>query len=128
VSEAEVARLQRDVEALAVRLRSVENVDTPRQKELVGELHELRTKVATMDIEGTAITRERIGRIQDSILVVSGKLDEFKEDVDDRFDTIEEYQASVRTTIRGALITAAFSIAVSIITGTILYVLLSGES
>ena len=128
MSEAEVARLQRDVEALAVRLRSVENVDTPRQKELVGELHELRTKVATMDIEGTAITRERIGRIQDSILVVSGKLDEFKEDVDDRFDTIEEYQASVRTTIRGALMTAAFSIAVSIITGTILYVLLSGES
>jgi DNA repair exonuclease SbcCD ATPase subunit len=126
--EPEIVRLQRDVEALAVRLRSVENIDTPRQKELVSELHELRTKVSVMDIEGTAITRERIGRIQDSILRVDQKLDEFKEAVDDRFDKIDEYQTAVRTTIRGALVTAAFSIAVSIITGVLLYVLLSGKS
>jgi uncharacterized coiled-coil DUF342 family protein len=126
--EPEVVRLQRDIESLAVRLRSVENVDTPRQRELVNELRELRTKVSMMDIEGTAITQERIGRIQDSILRVDAKLDEFKEGVDDRFDKIDEYQAAVRTTIRGALITAAFSIAVSIITGTLLYVLLSGKS
>lgn len=125
--ESEVARLARAVESIYARLRTVENVDTPRQRELVNELHELRNKIGEMDVRGTAVTQERIGRIQDAIRVVDEKLDEFKEEVNDRFDRLEEYQASVRTTIRGALITAAFSIAVTIITGTILWVLFQGH-
>lgn len=119
-------RLVKDVEDLVLRVRTVENVDTPRQRELVGELRELRRKVSDMDVRGTAVTQERIGRIQDAIKNVSDKLDEFKEEVDERFDKIDEYQASIRTTIRSALITAAFSIAVSLITGTILWVLTQG--
>ena len=127
-AEAELQRLQRDVEDLAVRLRTVENIDTPRQKELVGELHELRTRVIEMDVKGTAVTQERIGRIQDAIKHVSEQLDEFKDEVEKRFDKIDEYQSAVRTTIRGALITASFSIVVSIITGTILWVLTQNGS
>ena len=127
-AEAELQRLQRDVEDLAVRLRTVENIDTPRQKELVGELHELRTRVIEMDVKGTAVTQERIGRIQDAIKHVSEQLGEFKDEVEKRFDKIDEYQSAVRTTIRGALITASFSIVVSIITGTILWVLTQNGS
>lgn len=118
-----VQRLERDVESIYARLRTVENVDTPRQRELVGELRELRTKLIDMDVRGTAVTQERIGRIQDAIQVVDRKLDEYKKDVDDRFDKIEEYQASIRTTIRSALITAAISILTTVVGGIILWAL-----
>lgn len=122
--EAEVLqRLQRDVEELAIRLRTVESVDTPRQREFLQEIRELRSKVGDMDVRGTAVTQERIGRIQDAIRALDEKFDEFKGEVEKRFDKIDEYQASVRTTIRSALITAALSITTTIVGGIILWVL-----
>lgn len=121
MAEPELIRLAREIESIYSRLRVVENAGTPRQQELVAELHEIRTKVSEMDVRGTAVTQERIGRIQDAVQVVSKKLDEYKEDVDDRFDKIDEWQTSIRTTMRSALITAALSIMTTLVGGIILW-------
>lgn len=54
MSDAELQRLQRDIEDLVIRVRAVENVDSPLQRRIVGEFVELQRRVDRLDREGTA--------------------------------------------------------------------------
>ena len=90
-------RVERDLEDVIRRLRVIENMDTPPLRTLGSDLDKLEDRVQRMDTEGTHVTQVRLKNIEEDIR-------EIKEDT-----------KAVRTTVRSALITAALSIASSII-------------
>jgi hypothetical protein len=104
VSDAAFARLEREVENLQLRLREVENVDTPRQRELVGELRSLREKIERMDIQGTEVTRERITNIKDDVSEIKEAL--LRQDAEKRAD---------RRVMLGALLAAVTAVGLVIV-------------
>jgi hypothetical protein len=107
VQDGDLRRLVRDVEELAVRVRELENVQNPIAKQLVVEFREVQKKVSDMDLHGTTIAQVRFETIEEAV-------EELRLDA-----------KSSRTFLKSALITAALSIGVQIIVGTILFVVLN---
>lgn len=107
VQDGGLRRLVRDVEELAVRVREIENVQNPIAKQLVTEFRDLQKKVNDIDLQGATVTRIRLKAIEDAI------------------EDLAEDAKSSRTFLKSALITAALSIGVQIVVGTILFVLLN---
>ncbi len=100
--DAVVARLQKDVEDLVVQMRAVNQGETARDRKVEQDIRELAGKIAYMDVHGTSVTQV--------------KIDNIAEDVKE----LKEESKSIRTTVRSALITAGFAIAVGIIEFAIL--------
>lgn len=111
----EVARLSRDADALAARMRALEDLDNPAQRRLIEEFRgnhaqhsqgitDLQNAVHKMDLEGTRVTRERFRYVEREIATVAGDVEELREDA-----------KSIRVTVRSVLITALSSIAVQIV-------------
>jgi cell fate (sporulation/competence/biofilm development) regulator YlbF (YheA/YmcA/DUF963 family) len=107
VEDGDLRRLVRDMEDLAVRVREIENVQNPIAKQLVVEFREVQKRVHDMDLHGTTITQVRLKGMEDTIE-----------------DLVEDAKSS-RTFLKSALVTAALSIGVQIIVGTILFVLVN---
>jgi hypothetical protein len=104
VSDAAFDRLERQVENLQLRLREVENVDTPRQRELVSELRTLRDKIERMDVQGTEVTRVRLKNIEDDIHEIKDAL--LRQDAEKRAD---------RRVMLGALLAAVTAVGLVIV-------------
>lgn len=112
---ADLARLERDIDAIAQRIRMVEDLTTPGLAQQVADHRQLREKVTDMDIHGTAVTRERFLRVEQRIDSLRDDILEMKND-----------QKATRNIVKSALITAALSIGVNVIVGVILFVVVSG--
>ena len=104
--DVDLQRLIRDVEELAIRVREIENVQNPIAKQLVVEFRELQKRVNDMDLHGTTVTQVRLKTIEGAV------------------EDLQDDAKSSRTFLKSALVTAALSIGVQIIVGTILFVLL----
>lgn len=111
VPELALARLERDVENVVQRLRMVEDLSTPGIAQHLADYRQLRDKVIDMDVRGTAVTQERLKRVED-------RIDDLRSDIQE----IRDDQKATRNIVRSALITAALSIGVNIIVGVILFV------
>lgn len=88
-----------------MRLRAVEGLESPFLKSVYERFLRLIARVEVLEQVATPV---RLQNLADDVA-------EIKED-----------QKAIRTTVRSALITAAFGVASSIIVGTVLYVLLRG--
>jgi hypothetical protein len=104
VSDAAFSRMEKDLEDLQLRMRAVESVETPRQKELVGELRNLRDKVSNMDVKGTEVTQVRLKNIEDDIHDIREAL--LRQDAEKRAD---------RRVVLGALLAAATAIGLVVV-------------
>jgi hypothetical protein len=60
-------RLARDVEALAIRVRELEALNTPGTRALVGQVGELQQRVGRINEEGATATRGELARLNDRI-------------------------------------------------------------
>ena len=98
-------QIQRDIDELFDRVKLAETAESPVQRALVTELHDIKRKVDLMDIEGTHITQVRLANIE-------AGLAELKEDA-----------KSIRITVRSALLTAVLSIGGQLI----LFAILRGQ-
>jgi ABC-type uncharacterized transport system auxiliary subunit len=97
-------RLEREVEDLQTRVRSLEQVNTPRQRELVEDLRKVREKVAELDTHGTAVTQVRLANIEEDLRAIT-KL----------FESEAKDKRNDRRAIAAALIAAAGAVAVAVI-------------
>lgn len=122
-------RLQRDLEDLLLRVRSLESLQTPGQAQAIADLREVRQKVVDMDVHGTAVTQERFRGIENTISDIREDLADLKGLVRTKAEAaavqeIKEDQKASRRIVQSALITAALAIGVNIIVGVLLYVVL----
>lgn len=106
-------RLERDLEDIFQRLRSLESLSAPGIAQLMSDFRELRAKVEEMDVSGTHVTQERFKRLEDRETDIRQDISEMKED-----------QRATRNIVKSALITAALAIGVNIVVGMILFVVL----
>lgn len=83
--------------AMEVRLRQLENLETPVASRALAEFRELEDIVRRMDVEGTHATNLRFRGLEEDV------------------HEIRDDAKGLRMTVRSALITAAASIAVQII-------------
>jgi DNA repair exonuclease SbcCD ATPase subunit len=63
VGDSALGRLQRDVEALALRLRDLENLDTRAMRELLEDIRNLQQKVERIDSQGSTAAEKDIQSI-----------------------------------------------------------------
>lgn len=135
-TDADLARLQRDLEGAIVTIRQIEGLQSPALAGHVAEFRDLRTKVTDMDVHGTAVTRERFRGIEREMAGIAEDVHEVKEILREKASTkdvtvvkeevayIRDEQRATRATVRSALITAGLSIGVQLIVGVVLWVVL----
>jgi hypothetical protein len=63
VSDGVLARLERDVEAISLRLRDIENLDTRAMRELLEDVRNLERKVERIDNQGSTAAEKDIQSI-----------------------------------------------------------------
>jgi len=108
-----MARLERDLEDVIQRIRSLESLQTPGQAQAVSDLRNLQKRVDIIDREGSALVKERFIRIDE-------RIEDIREDVRD----IKDDQKASRRMMQSALVTASLAIGVNIVVGIILFVVL----
>lgn len=97
-------RLERMLEDLSLRLRTVENVESPVQRDLKQRLGRVESKVQRMDVEGTHVTQVRLQNIESDIAEIREIIKQ------DR----SEKNADRRVTL-GAIISALVALAVAVL-------------
>lgn len=97
-------RLERMLEDLSLRLRTVENVESPVQRDLKQKLGRMENRVQRMDIEGTHVTQVRLKNIEDDLAEIR---DIIKEDR-------KEKTADRRATL-ASIISALVALAVAVL-------------
>lgn len=111
--DSELQRVQRDVEALALRVRAVENVETPYAQQLVRELRALQAKVEDFTEQGTPPTRRELAHIRESVNDLKAAL-QLKADADE-LEALKAESQDNRRMVRSALIGSIFAIVGGII-------------
>jgi hypothetical protein len=97
-------RLQRDLEDLTLRVRTLENVDTPIQRQLVADLRATQAKITEMDVQGTRVTQVRLSNIEEDMRDIKATL-----------QRQEDNKLADRRVVLGALMAAAVAIALAIV-------------
>jgi septal ring factor EnvC (AmiA/AmiB activator) len=92
------------LEDLSLRLRTVENVESPVQRDLKQKLGRLESRVQRMDVEGTHVTQIRLQNIESDIAEIR---DIIKQDRDEK-------SADRRVTL-GAIISALVALGIALV-------------
>lgn len=92
------------LEDLSLRLRTVENVESPVQRDLKQKLSRMETRVQRMDVEGTHVTQLRLQNIENDISEIKAMVRQ------DR----EEKSADRRVTL-GAIISALVALGIALL-------------
>lgn len=90
------------------RIRSLEALQAPAQKEAFGRFHEIERKVAEMDIHGTTVMQVRLKNIEDDIHEIKTAITK------DREDRADEVRA-VRQLWRSGLIAVGSGVAINVV-------------
>lgn len=90
--------------SLEERVRQLELVDTPRQRELVQELHDIRRRMQDLETHGTTMSAHRLTDLEADVNKLAQLVD------DDKKDRRRDRQA-----ILVALIAAAAAVAAAVI-------------
>ena len=109
----DVARMQRDIEDLTIRVRSMENADSPYAQQMIREFRDLQSKVAEYAEQGTPVSRRELKHVERELTRLERLIDK-KADATD-VATIENETRSNRTMVRSALFAAIASLSVGII-------------
>jgi MFS superfamily sulfate permease-like transporter len=104
VGETAIGRLEREVETLTIRVRNVENLDTPMARQLTTTAQKLQDQVASMDVHGTQVTQVRLRNIEDDI-----------GEIKDGIREMRSTQESSRRAVNLALLAGTLSLAGSLI-------------
>ncbi len=108
-----VARLERDIEALNIRIRDVETANSPYAQQMLGEFRALQSKVAEYAEQGTPVSRRELKHVEREIDRIDRELGT-KADAKD-VKAIEDETRSNRTMVRSAFFAGIASLCVAII-------------
>src|SRR4051812_48146465 len=103
--EGQMARLERDVEGLAVRLRTIENASSPYAQQMITEFRALQSKIAEWGEQGTPPTRRELRYMERELEKLHAQLDK-KADAED-VDSLRQDATDNRRLVKAALISAA---------------------
>ncbi len=104
-------RLQRDVEDLAVRIRTLEALDTPFTRQLVKQVADLQEAVSRINERGAVATIGELRRLADRIAA----LREDVADVERSIQALRDEGKALRRAVLIAVLAAALSLAGSLI-------------
>ncbi len=116
----DLARIERDLEALAVRLRALENIETPMLARALEEFRELQREVKRIQELGALETRGRLDRINDRLTQNAADIAELEREVKLRAlsETVKELADDRKALVRialAAVVAALLSLGVSLI-------------
>lgn len=112
------------MEALALRVRELENLDTPVTRQLTEEVHYLRARVIEMNEHGTVVSQIHLRQANERMTRLDADLIDLEHELNLKADAkaVEAIIAErkwLRTTVAVALIGAVVSILVQIISKAI---------
>ncbi len=116
----DLARLERDLEAIAVRLRALENIETPMLKRALEEFRELQVEVKRIQEQGALETRGQLTLVKERLAQNRTDIEALEVEMKAKADaqTVKELADDRKALVRialAAVVAALLSLGVSLI-------------
>ena len=116
----DLARLERDLEAIAVRLRALENIETPMLKRALEEFRELQVEVKRIQEQGALETRGQLTLVRERLAQNRTDIEALEVEMKAKADaqTVKELADDRKALVRialAAVVAALLSLGVSLI-------------
>lgn len=113
MDERDLLRMQRDIEDLILRVRTIEDVSSPYARQLMVEFRDMQKKLSEYAEQGTPVSRRELQHVQDRLSEMRADIGK-KADADELHELKEETRSN-RTMVRSALIAAGLALGSGII-------------
>lgn len=116
----DINRVSRDVEDIAIRLRALENLESPMQSQAITQLRQLQRAVERINEQGALATRGELALIKKGMDVLSKDVEDLEAEMKLKADaqTVKELSDDRKALVRialAAVVAALLSLGVSLI-------------